>query len=433
MNTTPPVADQRPHHPYGPSTLQSIEACPCYQSKQSETPHPRTIIGTLSHGVTETGEDNPLLTDEDVDKAAECIDFYEGRKRLMVDARNKAVQQVLVGHWGKFCAPGEDADAERHAEATVPQIIEIKETYLRVDDLRIAEAPAGVYGDGSPRTVEATTAGYIDCGIIAYCGTYAEIMDWKFGLWPVEQAENNLQGIAYALGMFKHYPNLETVRYFFKQPNLDYVTDATIKRADIPAHYLRLQVVVAKARQARAWPDFSTARAMVPACNFCAHIARCPVVTRLACKVGSKFHPAEIPSDITPSMVHNPIDTKLGLQLAAVLEVWAKAFKNVITNRILCEGNEPPDGYTLESRSPREIVDATKYREVALKYLTEVQFNSTLKATFGSVEKLISDSAPRGSKKAKVEEFGQDAESSGAVGRKDSYVFLRAVPKKPNT
>ena len=71
---------ERSHHPYSPSTLPMLEACPSFEGRQSAVQHPRTIIGTLSHAAIETGEDNPELTDEDADKVAECIDFYDEPK-----------------------------------------------------------------------------------------------------------------------------------------------------------------------------------------------------------------------------------------------------------------------------------------------------------------------------------------------------------------
>jgi hypothetical protein len=420
---------ERPHHDYSPSTLQSLEACPCYQSKQSDTPHPRTVIGKISHGVTETGEDNPELTDGDAEKVAECVDFFERRKQIFDENRDRYLTEQARPQDGtiqEFTARRQQLDLD------TPQTVVLRETYLPIDDLvftDVLQPPYGVPND--PRQVVGTTAGYIDSALIYYTETYAEVFDWKFGMWVVEQADNNLQGIAYALGMFKRYPKLKTVKYYFKQPNLDYITDHTIKREDIPALYLRIQVVVARARIARQVGDFDTAKAFVPACNFCAHIGRCPVVTQFACKVGSKFSPLDIPADITPTTVHDAANTKLGFQLAGVVEVWAKAFRNVVTNRVICRDAPPPDGYKLESRAPREITDQAKYKEVALRYLTEDEYNSTLTAAFGSVEELISTKAPRGQKTAQVEEFGKAVEECGAVKRKDSYTFLRAIPKKP--
>lgn len=377
---------ERVHHPYSPSTLQSLEACPCYEGKQSAKPHPRTIIGTIAHGVVETGEDNAQLDDDDMSHAADCIDFYERQRTLM--------EQRGAG------------------------ITELKETYLSVDDLE--------FPDGA----KATSAGFIDCAIISHDQIYAEIMDWKFGLWEVEKADNNLQGIAYALGLFRAYPKLSQIKFWFKQPVIGNVTSHVFTRESIPELYLRVQVVVARAREARAKKDFSTARPMIPACNFCKHIGICPRVTEFACHVGAKFYPLDIPASITPNEVHSPHDTQLGLRLASVLEVWAKSYKGTITDRVLRGDAKTPDGFTLQSRTPREIIDPKKYKEVALRYLTSEEYETTLKASFGAVEDLIKDKAPRGQKSAQVDEFGAALVDIGAVEFGQAYTFLRAATKK---
>src|SRR6267142_3971383 len=240
------MSESRTHHPYSPSKLQYLEACPCYENRESN--HERTLAGTIAHGVAESGKDDNRLGDDDAAAAAECLDFVEQRRRLMQE------------------------------DALAVPIIELKETYLPIDDLQFADA-------------QSTTAGYIDHGFISHDGTYAEIFDWKFGFWPVEQADNNLQGLAYCLGTFHRFPKLEKVRFFFKQPHLQTISDVLVSRADVPALYLRIQVVVARARAARTAGNFDTARPMVPVCNFCAHIAKCPKVTEFACRVGAKFHP----------------------------------------------------------------------------------------------------------------------------------------------
>ena len=395
-----------------------LEACPSFEGRQSAVQHPRTIIGTLSHAAIETGEDNPELTDEDADKVAECIDFYDERKAVLEANRQEAVLEAM-GRLENSLVQHDKEAAKIWAERSVPQIQEIKELYLPVDDL--------LFDDG----VKHTTAGYCDSAIIAHTGKYAEMFDWKLGIWPVQSAKGNLQGISYVIGLFRQYPNLECIRFFFKQPNIKYLTVALFDRKDIPEHYLRVQVVVARAREARRKGDFSTAQMKTALCTFCKHLAVCPVVSKLACKVGSKFHPIEIPPDITPSRIHDPNDTTLGLRLAQLLGVWAGAYKKCIQERVIRGEAKEPEGYGLESRTPREIVDESKYKAVALRSMTEAEYATTLKPSLGKVEKIISDKAPRGQKKAEVEKFDQDIRAAGAVVDGDGYTFLRAKPSKP--
>lgn len=387
---------ERPHHPYSPSKLQSLEACPCYEGKETDKPHVRTVAGTRAHGMTESGEDDERLSDEDATAAAECLDFVEYHRRLMAATDKPDV------YWA---------------------VEELKEAYLPVDDL--------VFSD-----CNATTAGYVDHVLINYDGTYANLFDWKFGMWPVEDAENNLQGIAYCLGLFKLRPTLQTVHFFFKQPHLQSVSQATFTRDQIPELYLRIQVVVARAREARAAivgaekSAFATAKAYVPVCNFCSRIAECPVVAALVCKVGAKFHPAEIPSDITPTMLQDPNQTTLAMRLAQVVTVWAGAFKRLVSDRIIRGAAPMLPGYKVQTMRRRKIADMSKYKEVALRHLTPEEFDSTLESSLGAVEEIVKEKAPRGNKTSAVEDFQTLLEESGAVVRGDPYSFLKAIPTK---
>lgn len=405
-------APERKHHPFSPSTLQNLEACACYASTTSA--NERSVAGTLAHSVAESGVDDNRLGDEDSAAVAECLDFVEQRRRLFEAERltHVAMECDILssrdGHHPDEYAAGVDRDTEK--------VLEIKECYLPIDDAD-------------------TTAGYIDHGFISFDRKRAEIYDWKFGFWPVEDADNNLQGLAYILGLFHKYSTVDRVRFYFKQPHLDAISDVEVLRADIPRIYLRIQTVVARAKAARAKGDFSDATPRIPACNFCANLGKCPAVAQFAITIGRKFAPLQVPENITPTSLLNDHDTTLGLRLAQVMEVWARAFKGQTTDRILRGAAAVPPGYTLQSRSGREIADAAKFAGVALKYMSSLEYDSlTDPPGFTKLEQLIKDRAPRGQKEGAVKEFAADLIESGAVVRTAPYTFLRAeAPKKTET
>lgn len=367
---------KRRHHDFSPSQLSSLRACPSYEGAQSETPHFRTAIGTLIHDVVESGNDNAKLSDEDAGYAAYFMNFC-------------AEQKAKMG----------------------PGAVELQEVYGAVDDYD-------------------TTAGYLDDAIINAAEDEAVLMDLKTGVWPVPPAKENLQTNAYALGLFRNYPKLQSIKVFIVQPALDYVSDHVIKREDIPTLYSEIWAVVARAKAARLSGNFATARAFYPMCSFCRHVGNCPVVAKLAGEVGAKFAPLMVPADVSPSAIHDPANVKLGWQLAQVVEAWATSWRQVITNRVLC-GGKPPEGYKLVTRSKREIVDAKKYREIAITRLTPEEYDGTLKPSLTAVEDLISEKAPRGGKTAAVKQFSEELQSAGAVVEGESSAFLKAVPTKP--
>lgn len=411
----------RVHHPYSPSQLQSLEACPCYRGREST--HERTTIGTIAHGVAESGQDDNRLDDYDAAAAAECLDFVEQRRQLFLEERGRAIAEIASKLIGE-----NRCDA---ADKLVGGCIEIKEEYLTIDDAQFKETWISPL-DGSKEEVsfKGTTAGYIDHGFISWDRKHAEIYDWKFGFWPVEDAANNLQGLAYILGIFKKYKSLERVTFFFKQPHLDHVSSVTLTRADVPSVFLRIAVVVDKARIARKSGSFEAAIPRVPVCTFCANIGVCPKVASLVLKVASKFYPLEVPENITPTMVIEGKDATLCLRVAQIAGVWAAAIKTQTTNRVISGVIPPPPSYCIQKRQNREIVDPVKFKKTCLGYVTAEQYEQSCTPGFGKLEKVIQDKAPRGQKKHMVEEFGKSLMESGATKLGDPYVFLRAIPEK---
>jgi hypothetical protein len=150
----------------------------------------------------------------------------------------------------------------------------------------------------------------------------------------------------------------------------------------------------------------------------------------LAIKVGQKFHPIDVPDEVTPSLIQDPAQTALGLRLCNVLKVWCDAFKRQVTDRVLRGDCPLPPGQRIQEMSKREIVDQAKMKTIALRYITEAEWQQTLDTSFGAVEDLISEHAPRGQKEATVKEFQQALLDSGAVRMGDKFSFLRAVAEK---
>lgn len=409
----------RVHHPLSPSQLQSLEVCPCYQNRNTESL--AALKGTLQHGVTESRQDDNRLSDEEMVAAAECIDFIEHHKRLMEEERTR-----------DYNAMAHDAGVPvDEFPLRIPGVLEITEEYLPIDDERFENVPQFDPKTGNTTVIgfDHTTAGFIDKGLLSWDRKRALLFDWKFGQWAVEDAKNNLQGIAYTLGLFRKYPSLEAVTFFFKQPAINALSSATWGRERVNELYLRVRTVVERAIAARRKGDFTAARPTTPGCLFCAHVGRCPAVAALACKVGAKFYPLEIPANITPTLVQDHANTVLGLRLASVVGVWADAFKRQVSDRVIRRDAPIPPGYSIESRADREIVDTKIFRQVALRHVPEAAYTEMCPPpTFGDLEGKVNEMAPRGSKKASIQLLRDELETAGAVKKGLPYSFLKAIP-----
>lgn len=361
------MSEQRKHHEFSPSQLQALECCPSYEGQQSSSLAAET--GTRQHAVTETGEDDSSLSDEEAAAAALAMQFISQQKQLL------------------------------------GEVMDLREVYLPVDD-------------------ENTTAGYADRILITADKKKAVMVDYKFGKWPVPPAKENRQSDAYALGIFHAYPTVEFVDVHFFQPSVKEPNNTTWTRADVPELLLRVKTIVARAKAARAAGDFAAAKPTTPVCLFCKHLASCPAVAEKVISVAKKFSPIDVPADLTPTRVHSPEEATVGLRLASLVESWAKAFKNLVTDRCL-RGGPLPNGYELTSRATREVVDTERFKQIALMFLTEAEFSTTIDVAVTKVEKIISNKAPRGQKSQTIEAFQAATEDAGAVKKRQPFAFLK--------
>lgn len=342
------------------------------------------MAGVIGHSSVETGKDDARLSDRDAVAVASCLDLIEKRKEF-------------------FASKGY-------------AFFELREQYLPIDDLKFPDC-------------ESTTAGYVDYCIINNEMTYAEMVDYKFGYWTVESAENNLQACAYMLGLFKKFPALRQIRFFFKLPNVDGVSEVALDRDQIPAVYLRVQVVVARARVAREAGDYETATPSSPLCSFCANIGNCPKVAGLMINVARKFYALAVPENISPAALISPKDTAACMRLADTVKVWAAAYKARVTDRVLSGLSPLPDGAHLETRrGDRQVASAEQVEVIAKRYLSQEEYDKLKPKpvpAFGALESAISEKAPRNFKELTVKAFAEALESEGAVVRGDSYSFIK--------
>ena len=232
----------------------------------------------------------------------------------------------------------------------------LKEVYLPIDASKIFFKGESFVG---------TTAGYIDVAVISADQKTAEIIDWKFGAWSVEPAKNNLQGIAYLLGLLFRVPTLEAITVHFVMPHRDEIDFHTFQRADFADLHLRVSTVVARAHFAQTSGNFDRCNVMSPCCLFCGNKGTCTKVAEFALKVGKKYSALHVPENVTPSLMNNSAHAKQSMEVAQLLEAWGKAVRAQITARAIEEDVWLPEGYKLRARTASEITDWRRVVEMA--------------------------------------------------------------------
>lgn len=361
------------------------EGCACYEPIEGNT-NQMAEVGTRQHDAVDSRIDDPKLPDYRAAAVADCILFADSRLAAYPGGRM------------------------------------LTEVYLPIDDCKVVDPKTG-------KVFEGTTAGYLDKGIISADETEAEVIDWKFGQNAVEPADNNLQGIAYALGLLKVFPKLQRITVRFIMPHIDFTTEHTFVRADFGVMLLRVRTVVARAIEARKRPDdFSLATPNTSSCLFCANIGRCPKVAEVVIKLGKKFRPLEIPDNVTPSLIKDPKQASLGIRLGQIVATWADAWRRQATARTVEHPDFIPEGYTLVENTRRLVVKARALGDVAKEFLPADKHHmvdALFDVPIGELEELITTFSPRGQKeKAKVA-FGERALQVGALEEGKPYSFLR--------
>lgn len=350
-------------------------------------------MGTKQHQVAETGLDDITIPDEKAAGVASGLQFLDERRAFY---------------------PG-------HSYAT--------EEYLAIDE-EIIEIlrPDGTLPEDFPTRYLGTTAGYLDARIVSADETEAEVVDFKFGQVAVEQADNNLQGGAYALGLLKKFPKLRKITVWFVMPHRDDVSGCQFDLTELAEMRLRIKVVVARAVLAHAdLQDFSMATPNQGACMFCSNIGRCPKIAEIALNVGKKYSPLDIPASISTVVFTDPTEVANGLKLAGIIKTWAEAYRTQATAKSI-ESDFIPVGYKLVSSAKRSIVNAKKLGDFAKTYLPEgdrEKVEGLYDIALGAVEKLISVAMPRGEKEKAVKAFGAAAIDAGLLKLGAPFAFLR--------
>lgn len=97
--------------------------------------------------------------------------------------------------------------------------------------------------------VAGLTWGTADRVLIQQGGTWAHVIDFKFGRNDVDDAANNLQGWAYAVGVFNRWP-VEGVTVHFIVPRRDSYHKASFRADQVGAMKERIRSVIARAESA---------------------------------------------------------------------------------------------------------------------------------------------------------------------------------------
>lgn len=381
----------RAHHPDSPSSIGPSNACAGFQNEQRETE--AAAKGTLQHTATEKRDLSILDGDEVLEVAVTKAIAYEdaviSRFRLSGPCEIRREVQLSVG-----------------------------------DDL------VGAF--------RGITSGFVDTLIVGR--TAGAIIDFKFGVVPVEASKDNLQGIAYTLGAFQAYPELNTIEVNFYAPNVPLSVEEQEKkyvhvfhRREIPALELRIRTVIArkhKAAEEIARGDWSRCTPKHDLCLWCSRRADCPKVNAIIVSAVSKYNDLAVPEELKEYRLDTPERVASAYKFASALEGICAAVKKRCTDAAVTE-NMIPDGYTVVRNVRREVVNPRKFLEVAIDCgLPEEDAVNLINIPITSFEKALKEKAGKGKGAPAVRVFAEKLAESGATAEGKPYYFLREQRKE---
>jgi hypothetical protein len=415
--------ESRGHHPHSPSSLQSSEACAHFENEQRDSAASKA--GTLQHKAAET-RDLTILEDPEqvaaVERALQVEDQWIG---LL----------TVVDEWE---APEHGETGPTLQQAAVPPDV-VREKYLPVDASHVERVLVGdVWQEW-----RGVTGGYPDTVLVQPMTGEAAILDWKFGKQWVTPTEDNMQGRAYAAGVFEEFPAVQRVTVIFNHPYLEVGEDGepqprpeyqhTFDRSERDFIELQVRTFVAKKKKAKAEGLNTSSIPATPKtdlCLWCANKAECKALGQLMVLGASKHKDIPVPAAFNPADLIVPEDYAAAYRFANQFELVAKSIKRRVTDAAVKEGIEVP-GFKVTRRSEPSVTNVSELKRVAVEQfgVTPEEFDNCASVPITKIDEAIKAKAPRGKGAPTVKAFRTAAQEAGALVVGEGYLYLREVKK----
>lgn len=299
------------HARYSPSSLEYFERCPSYTNRDDEGQDMSAAeAGTRFHEMVETGDFSIAESDEERHYA-----------ELTIAAR----EDLLRSH-GLTPSARED-----HREIRLTVKLALDETYGTVDHLAVSK---GVFEDGTKMAV---------------------MVDYKYGLTPVTDAEINAQMTAYAIGVFQKFPDVGTIAVYILLPRQGKQSYHVFTKArDYPNMMLRIQTIISRAKELHGEVFFPSPSL----CEWCGNIANCAALANHALLIASRYDEGEffrIPDIVHGSQLDDPEIVGKLRHITPILDRWIDGINRRAITMLTEEGAEMEGIRVVHSKRKRSI------------------------------------------------------------------------------
>jgi len=247
-------------------------------------------------------------------------------------------------------------------------------------------------------------------------GTHVDLVDFKFGVGEIDDADVNIQGQAYLLGVMDKFPELQTATVHFIIPRRDEVLTHNYSREQMEDIRLRINMIVEKAEleNREAIPN-------TEGCKYCKHKLSCPALSDKMLPLAKKYSASvddfemSLWGSYSPAEINDPAVLSKMLNVASVVDKWQAAAKKQATKLAVEDGEEIP-GYDLHYRTASLKIDDTQGAYDAVEHLLSPdEFMDACDVSLPKLAKKYAEKLGRGEKKTARGTIEQSLEESGVL------------------
>lgn len=247
-------------------------------------------------------------------------------------------------------------------------------------------------------------------------GNHVDLVDFKFGVGEIDDADVNIQGQAYLLGVMDKFPELQTATVHFIIPRRDEVLTHNYSREEMEDIRLRINLIVERAETSdrKAIPN-------TEGCKYCKHKLSCPALSDKMLPLAKKYSASVEDFEMTlwgsysPENIDDPAVLSKMLNVASVVDKWQAAAKKQATKLAVEQGEEIP-GYDLHYRTASLKIDDTQGAFDAVEHLLSPdEFMDACDVSLPKLAKKYADKLGRGEKKTARGTVEQSLEEAGVL------------------
>ena len=230
---------------------------------------------------------------------------------------------------------------------------------------------------------------------VVYSDNTADAIDYKTGYGKIDDAEINIQGQAYVLGLFQKFPQVTEITMWFLVPARDEASMHTFTRDDIPAIRLRISTIIERAECGGHYNP------QPGVCDYCGNQGRCPALASKVLTIAQKYQEdgLPIPESVHGSEQDDPVKVAALMTLVPIVESWANGVRKRATEMAVDQGMTLPGFKVIEMSKPRSITSALGAFEAVQDEVELRDFMTCVdKVSYPKLEELFASKAKKGTK-----------------------------------